>query len=141
MMGAGQVSFQVPAGPPPVASPPDVADDLVVATPERVAFRFETAGLGSRFVAQVIDLLLVSVAMAALGIVGAGVSALMNDATVAVLVFGLGEFVLLVAFWTLPEALWSGRTPGKRVMHLRRSSATCSASSTSCPSTTPSARS
>src|SRR5437588_383258 len=38
--------------------------DMVVATPERVAFEYRAAGPGSRFVAQVIDLLVLLVVMA-----------------------------------------------------------------------------
>jgi uncharacterized RDD family membrane protein YckC len=92
---------------------------LVVATPERVAFRFETAGLGSRFVAQLIDGLILAAMLLALGLVSAGISTFLGATTAAALLFGLGGFALLWAFWILPEALWSGQTVGKVVMHLR----------------------
>ena len=40
--------------------PPDASDDLVVSTPERVAFQYEIAGIGSRFLAQFIDVLVIT---------------------------------------------------------------------------------
>jgi len=108
-----------PAGPPSVSAGAEPADELVVATPERVAFRFETAGLGSRFVAQVIDGLILWAVLLALGLVSIGISTFLGASTVAALLFGLGGFALLWASWILPEALWSGQTVGKYVMHLR----------------------
>jgi len=40
-------------------------DGLFIATPERVSFAYQLAGLGSRSVAQLLDLLILSVAMIA----------------------------------------------------------------------------
>ncbi|HSR25375.1 MAG TPA: RDD family protein [Candidatus Eisenbacteria bacterium] len=104
-------AFQGPAGAPP--------EDLVVATPERVAFRFETAGLGSRFAAQLIDLLVLWGVLLALGLVSYGIGALLGQATVAVLVFLVFGFLSFWAYWILSEALSSGQTVGKYVLHLR----------------------
>jgi uncharacterized RDD family membrane protein YckC len=94
-------------------------EDLVVATPERVAFRFETAGLGSRFAAQLVDLLVLSAVMVALGLVAFGIAGLTGSSTAAELVFVVVGFLLFWAYWILPEALWSGRTLGKHLLHLR----------------------
>jgi len=91
----------------------------VVATPELVAFRLETAGLGSRFVAQVIDLLALAGLLLALGLVSAGIAGFLNARDAALLVLAVGWFVLFWGYWILPEALWSGRTLGKRALHLR----------------------
>jgi uncharacterized RDD family membrane protein YckC len=101
-------------GPP--AAP---ADELVVATPERVAFRFETAGLGSRFAAQVIDLLVLWGMLLALGLVSYGIGAGFGTTTTAALFFVVVGFAGFWAYWILPEALWSGQTVGKYVLHLR----------------------
>jgi uncharacterized RDD family membrane protein YckC len=94
-------------------------DELVVATPERVAFRFETAGLGSRFAAQLIDLLVLWGVLLALGLVSYGIGVLLGQATIAVVAFLVAGFLSFWAYWILPEALWSGLTVGKYVLHLR----------------------
>jgi uncharacterized RDD family membrane protein YckC len=90
-----------------------------VATPERVAFRFETAGLGSRFAAQLIDLLVLWGVLLALGLVSYGIGALLGQGTVVLLVFAVVGFASFWAYWILPEALWSGQTIGKHLLHLR----------------------
>jgi uncharacterized RDD family membrane protein YckC len=94
-------------------------EDLVVTTPERVAFRFETAGLGSRFTAQLVDLLVLAAMMAALGLVAFGIATLTGATTTATLVLVVVGFLLFWAYWIVPEALWSGRTLGKRLLRLR----------------------
>ncbi|HXM57075.1 MAG TPA: RDD family protein [Candidatus Dormibacteraeota bacterium] len=105
------MAIQGAAGAPP--------EDLVVATPEQVAFRFETAGLGSRFVAQLIDLLVLWGVLLALSLVSYGIGVLFDQLAVAVLVFVVAGFLSFWAYWILPEALWSGQTVGKYVLHLR----------------------
>ena len=93
--------------------------DMVVATPERVAFEYRAAGPGSRFVAQVVDLVVLLVVLAiviAAAIALADLTGLNQLAFLLGLLFG---FVIVVGyFWTL-EALWSGKTLGKYVMGLR----------------------
>jgi uncharacterized RDD family membrane protein YckC len=94
-------------------------EDLVVATPEQVAFRFETAGLGSRFAAQLLDLLVLTAMFVALGFAGVGLSAVTGQVTPGLLLFVVVGFGSFWAYWILPEALWSGQTVGKYVLHLR----------------------
>ena len=48
--------------------PPDASDDLVISTPERVAFQYEIAGIGSRFLAQILDSLVITVVLIAITI-------------------------------------------------------------------------
>jgi uncharacterized RDD family membrane protein YckC len=91
-------------------------------TPEAVVLSFETAGLGSRVLATLIDLLiqgsvlfLGGIALALLGAVADGGSA---DVVATVLLLLLVTAVLLgypIAF----ESLWRGRTPGKAALGLR----------------------
>lgn len=102
--------------PGPGAAAPD---ELVVATPEHVSFRLETAGLGSRFAAQVIDVLVLWGLFIALGLVSAGIARFLDAPDVAAIVLALAGFALFWGYWILPEALWSGRTVGKRALHLR----------------------
>lgn len=105
------VSFQGPQGALP--------EDLVVATPEQVAFRFETAGLGSRFAAQLLDLLVLTAILVAVGLAGIGLAVATGQAVPGLLVFVVLGFASFWAYWILPEALWSGQTVGKYVLHLR----------------------
>jgi uncharacterized RDD family membrane protein YckC len=94
-------------------------ETLVVATPERVAFRFETAGLGSRFVAQVIDLLVLAALLIALVLASMGLIYLTGQPTpVLVAMLAIG-FLGLWAYLIVPEAVWSGQTLGKFILHLR----------------------
>jgi len=105
------VSVQGPQGALP--------EDLVVATPEQVAFRFETAGLGSRFAAQLLDLLVLTGIFVALGLAGIGLSAVTGQVAPGLLLFVVVGFASFWAYWILPEALWSGQSVGKYVLHLR----------------------
>jgi uncharacterized RDD family membrane protein YckC len=100
---------------PPGALP----EDLVVATPEQVAFRFETAGLGSRFAAQLLDLLLLGAILVGLSVAAFGIAAVAGQPAVGIAAFLVLGFVSFWAYWILPEALWSGQTVGKSVLHLR----------------------
>jgi uncharacterized RDD family membrane protein YckC len=104
-----------------------------VATGESVAFSYELAGLGSRFLAVFVDTAIqVAVLFAVLGLlVLAGVSlpsgpaaklspslAKLADAVfLAMLV--LGAFLLFFGYFIAFETLWNGRTPGKRMIGIR----------------------
>lgn len=92
--------------------------DLVVATPERVSFDYQVAGLGTRAIAQLLDLLilggvLLGVWIAAIAVGQTGVS------TVAYLLALIGSFVVVFGYFWASEAFWSGQTVGKRVFRLR----------------------
>src|SRR5947209_15276825 len=92
--------------------------DLVVATPERVSFQYQVAGLGTRAVAQILDLLilagvLIGITFAAIAVGQAGSS------TIAFLVGVLGGFVVVFGYFWTCEAFWSGQTIGKKVFRLR----------------------
>lgn len=91
----------------------------MVATPERVSFSYETANLGSRFVAQVIDLAALLVMLVGLGGVAAALAALTNDSTIPILLLLVGGFAIFWGYFIVSEAVWSGQTLGKRVLRLR----------------------
>ncbi|MBV8643259.1 MAG: RDD family protein, partial [Candidatus Eremiobacteraeota bacterium] len=101
--------------------------DVDVRTGEAVSIRYELAGIGSRFLAVVVDMvaqvtiaiaLLMAFAFASpvltrLGFFGkvAGAWAIAGWVALTFLVF-FGWFIIF-------EAWWSGRTPGKRLLGLR----------------------
>ena len=101
-------------------------DLLTIATPEQIDLHYNVAGLGSRFVAILLDQLIIAAAYFVLGIVAFAVLAAVgvNKRLDALGVWFLAAliFVGFVIFWgyfALFEALWHGQTPGKRVMQLR----------------------
>jgi len=92
--------------------------ELVVATPERVSFDYKVAGLATRGIAQLLDLLILSGVLLgvyftalALGEVGAD--------SAAFLLAVIGSFVIVFGYFWACEAFWSGQTVGKRVFRLR----------------------
>jgi uncharacterized RDD family membrane protein YckC len=93
-----------------------VQETLRIATPEGVSLELPLAGLGSRFVAVLVDTLLQGVVLALLiaALVVADAGGFAAGAVVAVTVFAL-LFVYPVAF----ELRAGGRTPGKRWSNLR----------------------
>jgi uncharacterized RDD family membrane protein YckC len=109
----------------------DYSDQLNIETPEQVELEFSIAGLGSRFVAILIDTILIVGFYFAIGIVLAlvfsGASALGGKAgddldtagkwVLAIFIFL--NFLLIWGYFALFEGLWRGQTPGKRVMKLR----------------------
>lgn len=82
------------------------------------------AGLGSRFIALLIDTLIwfaglfvLSLLLWAIGPAVLRFNKLSYEWTVAL--FTLAIFLLNWGYFTLFEAYWNGRTPGKRVAHIR----------------------
>jgi uncharacterized RDD family membrane protein YckC len=97
-------------------------DDVPIETPEQIELSLELSGVGSRFVAQVIDWvikLILLVAVAVFGwVAGAllGLDVLSLAALVVVLFF---SYFVALAYDVWYEAAWNGQTPGKRVAGIR----------------------
>jgi uncharacterized RDD family membrane protein YckC len=88
-----------------------------VVTPEAVVLEFPTAGVGSRSLGLLVDLVVLG--LLGIGLVFAvGVVAVANG-TVAVIVALVGLFLLFFGYPALFEAFWNGQTPGKRVLGLQ----------------------
>jgi uncharacterized RDD family membrane protein YckC len=111
----------------------DPLDVLKIDTPENVTFSYEVAGIGSRFLAALVDtfllgLLQVIVIGTAILIVSQLVSGNPNTASVesggqaAFWVIGILLFVSFLFLWgyyIFFELVWNGQTPGKRWVGLR----------------------
>ena len=102
------------------------ADQLSIETPEQVALEFPVAGIGSRFVALLLDHLVQIGTLIALALIVALVSAAAGERGMQTLPgkwFLAGFFFLLfLLYWgyfALFEAFWRGQTPGKRIMRIR----------------------
>src|SRR5271156_4545441 len=106
------------------------ADQLNIETPEQVALRFPIAGVGSRFLALLTDLVIQGLALLAMFfifvlIIGSskklpGLSAPSEIAVkwfiAAVVLF---YFLLYWGYYSLFEAFRNGQTPGKRLLKIR----------------------
>ena len=109
-----------------------MADAHDLRTPEQVDLEYEVAGLGSRFIAILIDSLLqmaVMIGVVAAFVLGAaligatGRRAFGGDGTLAVIV-GIALAVLLMflitwGYFVVFELAWNGQTPGKRAAGIR----------------------
>jgi len=92
--------------------------DLVVATPERVSFDYQVAGLGTRGIAQILDLLILAAVLMAVYFFAIFEGAAGQD-TLAYLIAIIGSFVVIFGYHWACEAFWSGQTIGKKVFRLR----------------------
>jgi uncharacterized RDD family membrane protein YckC len=99
--------------------PPDASDDLVISTPERVAFQYEIAGIGSRFLAQILDSLVITVILIAITILATSMGGLFGSGELALLIEIILGFILLAGYFLISEAAWNGQTLGKRAARLR----------------------
>jgi uncharacterized RDD family membrane protein YckC len=100
------------------------SDQLNIDTPELVAIQMPLAGIGSRFIALLIDTLIWAAGLVVLGLVLwafqpalQAFSSLSYQWTIAI--FTLSIFLLNWGYFTLFEAFWHGRTPGKRIARIR----------------------
>lgn len=97
-------------------------DEFVkIDTPENVAFDFELVGIGSRFLAALVDTSLI-ILLQVLTIVP--MMYFISDATAMVGSFALGllGFIAFVLFWgyyIVCELTMNGQSPGKRLAHIR----------------------
>jgi uncharacterized RDD family membrane protein YckC len=94
--------------------------DIGIVTPEAVVLEFETAGIGSRLIAGVLDLLIQGVLLFSV-FFGLGFAAEIGLRVGGVAVAGIYVMVFLITFGypAAFETLWRGRTPGKAALGLR----------------------
>lgn len=111
----------------------ELRDQLSIDTPELVSLEFSVAGIGSRAIACILDYTIQGIAFT----VAMFVLALVADMTPpppasapapgatprgevwTMAIFALVLFVCQWGYFTLFEAFWDGRTPGKRILNLR----------------------
>jgi uncharacterized RDD family membrane protein YckC len=103
-----------------------------VLTPERVSLQYDIAGIGSRGAAAVVDTAIqaVSLLVVVLGLAGAVAAGGLFQAGgfssagrllpgLLLGVFALSIFAVTNGYFILFEIIWSGQTPGKRLVGLR----------------------
>jgi uncharacterized RDD family membrane protein YckC len=112
----------------PAAYDPAAGEKLIIETPEQTSIEFPLAGIGSRFLAILIDSLIQGAAVIVLGLIFVGLFASFANAglgrsstatvwIVAILI--LIYFLLIYGYFILFESIWNGQTPGKRLTHIR----------------------
>jgi uncharacterized RDD family membrane protein YckC len=102
-------------------------DYLNIDTPENVAFGYEVAGIGSRFLAALVDTILIIILQVIVNLVlFLLVTGLRGEDTAEsnllawlVALFGLVSFAFFWGFYIFFELLWNGQSPGKRWVGLR----------------------
>jgi uncharacterized RDD family membrane protein YckC len=101
------------------------SDQLSIETPELVDIEMPLAGIGSRFIALLVDYLIWGAGFLLLAVLAAiflkpgslAFTGISPQWAVAVVVFLV--FLCNWGYFTLFEAFWNGRTPGKRVARIR----------------------
>ncbi len=100
------------------------SDQLSIDTPELVSIEMPLAGIGSRFIAVLVDTLLWFAGLFVLVLTFsfflpaiAAFNRLSYQWTVAIIVFLV--FLFNWGYFTLFEAFWNGRTPGKKIAKIR----------------------
>ena len=93
--------------------------ELVVSTPERVSFDYQVAGLGTRGIAQILDLLIVTGMLVAVFFFAAAAAAGTRSDVVGTLIDLFGAFIVIFGYFWISEAIFSGQTLGKRALRLR----------------------
>jgi uncharacterized RDD family membrane protein YckC len=97
-------------------------DELVIETPERVELHYVLANVGNRFLAAAIDHLIQIVAILITVLVAGAVSDWQLFRSMSTWTAALTVLLVFAIYWgyfVAFETLWSGQTPGKRVMRLR----------------------
>ncbi len=88
-----------------------------VITAERVPFRYRVAGVGSRFLAWLVDFALIVLLITAGLLVGNVLAAVRAGVGIAVIL--VWSFVVQWGYFLFFEWLWHGQTPGKRLLGIR----------------------
>jgi uncharacterized RDD family membrane protein YckC len=94
----------------------ELDDRITIATPEGIELQLQLAGLGSRFIAGLVDLIIQVLAIIVLAL---ATGPLTGGGKLNAVVFVVGTFVIWFFYPILFEVPARGRTPGKRLSHLR----------------------
>jgi uncharacterized RDD family membrane protein YckC len=103
---------------------------LDVRTAEAIAVRYELAGLGSRFLALTLDLVIQFAAVAVVAVAAAvfaaplarAMAVIKLDKTMSVVfisLLALLSFAVFFGYFIIFELVWNGQTPGKRALGIR----------------------
>ncbi|MGD8585015.1 MAG: RDD family protein [Chloroflexota bacterium] len=94
-------------------------------TPENVVFDYEVSGIGSRFLAAMIDSTLIVIGMVIVNFTGLLLTTLLGfgemtvGPSVILAILGLFSFLVFWGYYIFFEIVWNGQSPGKRWLRLR----------------------
>jgi uncharacterized RDD family membrane protein YckC len=88
-------------------------------TPENLTLEAETAGIGSRCIAAIIDYLIILVIIIVLYFFLVNTILTVDQPQWVISVLVLAVFILYAFYHLIFEILWNGQTPGKRIFGLR----------------------
>jgi uncharacterized RDD family membrane protein YckC len=99
-------------------------DRYTIDTPENIEFAYDIAGIGSRFLAAIIDTMVIGAALVIIGILVSMVGARTEFApsTARSVVAAIGailSFLVLWGYYIVFELVWNGQSLGKRAIGLR----------------------
>jgi uncharacterized RDD family membrane protein YckC len=97
-------------------------DVLRIETPENVTFGYRIAGIGSRFLAGLVDTFLIMMLLFSeyyLSYLVLRNASISSSTYWLVAIYGIVSFVSLWGFYILFEMAWNGQTPGKRWLGIR----------------------
>jgi uncharacterized RDD family membrane protein YckC len=89
-----------------------------IVTPEAVLLEFETAGVGSRTLAELLDVTIQGLTLFVLALTASALGSAFGGTLAAIAVLLL-VFLTIVGYPVAFESLWRGRTPGKAALGLR----------------------
>src|SRR3954454_8481073 len=93
-----------------------------VETPEQIELAYDVAGIGSRFLAALIDHVIIatllSLSCVTLSLVLDRLSVGL-DTFLVLSIFGIGIYLSVCAYFIFFETTWNGQTPGKRLIGIR----------------------
>jgi uncharacterized RDD family membrane protein YckC len=113
-----------------------LSEEYTIDTPENVSFGYEVAGIGSRFVAALIDNIILGILLVGLNIavivalaslagdgssIESGLESAEEDwvAGLVIAIYALLNFAIWWGYYMLFEWLWHGQTIGKRTTRIR----------------------
>jgi uncharacterized RDD family membrane protein YckC len=101
-------------------------ETLDIQTPENVAFGYQVAGLGSRFVATLVDTIIIFLLQVVAVVVAGLITSAISETAFAdklsawiIAIFGLIMAIFYWGYYIFFELLWNGQSPGKRWVGLR----------------------
>jgi uncharacterized RDD family membrane protein YckC len=94
----------------------ELEDRITIATPEGIELQLQLAGAASRFIAGSIDFAIRIVLLALLALVAQAVG---GGGGLSVAIASIASFAVIFLYDIPFEVLAAGRTPGKRMSHLR----------------------